>query len=49
MKIFFLHKGLIEHFFMTGVLLSGYERFGDEKSLEENALAHLSEVIIYKQ
>ncbi|XP_048756810.2 probable arginine--tRNA ligase, mitochondrial isoform X2 [Ostrea edulis] len=29
-----------------GVLLSGYERFGDEKSLEENALAHLSEVYV---
>lgn len=28
----------------VGVLLSGYERFGDETSLESNALAHLSEV-----
>lgn len=28
----------------VGVLLSGYERFGDETSLESNALAHLSDV-----
>ncbi|XP_061163604.1 uncharacterized protein LOC133172672 [Saccostrea echinata] len=29
-----------------GVLLSGYEKFGNEKSLEENALAHLNEVYV---
>lgn len=28
----------------VGVLLTGYERFGDETSLESNALAHLSDV-----
>nr|XP_022343511.1 probable arginine--tRNA ligase, mitochondrial [Crassostrea virginica] len=29
-----------------GVLLSGFEKFGNEASLEENALAHLSEVYV---